>query len=270
MIDYKKMFENQLAKQGYFPECYAFSLHKAGSSLMNGMLERVCHLANIPGFSIPDTLFKEGVSENNWENDDHILDLLKPGRVYYGFRQLPRVLLSESLHLREKKSVLLIRDPRDALVSQYFSFGGRNISHKVPDKNKEAFLEKLKATSHMDIDQYVLSNATSYLNKLKAYKNNLNFDNVLIFKYENIYFDKRKFLIDIFNHFGIEVDSNILDEVADRNDIRPEVEDVTKHIRKGTPGDHLNKLKPETINNLNEIFAEICQWYGYELLLGSR
>lgn len=265
MIDYKNIFASQLLCRGDFPDCYAFSIHKAGSSLMHAMINQVCHFARIPGLSIPDTLFLEGISENIWGNDERIIDLIGPGRVYYGFRSLPKVLLNESVCLREKKSVLLVRDPRDALVSQYFSFGGKNVSHKLPNKDKEAFLEKFQTTSHMEIDQYVLHTAVNYRNKLNAYKNNLNFENVLLFKYEDIYFDKRKFLGDIFNHFGILVESKLLDDVASKNDIRPAAEDAAKHIRKGTPGDHVNKLRPETINKLNTIFAEICEWYGYDL-----
>lgn len=102
MIDYKILFQDKLASQGSFSECYAFSLHKAGGSLMHSMIHQVCQLAKILGFSIPDTLFWEGISENIWENDEHILDLIAPGRVYYGFRQLLKVLLNETVHLREK------------------------------------------------------------------------------------------------------------------------------------------------------------------------
>jgi Sulfotransferase domain len=266
MIDYKRLFDKESGYQDTFPECYAFSLHKAGSTLMHGMIGKVCLLANIQSVNIPTTLFKEGVFEKDWENDERILSLITPGRVYYGFRQLPKVLLHESLLLREKKSVLLIRDPRDALVSEYFSFGGKNVSHALPDKNQEAFLKKRQASFHMDIDQYVLHGATAYHNKLKAYKNNLNFYNVLLFKYEDIYFDKRKFLGDIFIHFGIEVESKLLEEVASKYDIRPEFEDTSKHIRKGIPGDYASKLRSDTINKLNDIFADTCAWYGYDLI----
>jgi Sulfotransferase domain len=265
MIDYQKIFETKLVPAGRFLECYAFSIHKAGSTLMHAMIGEVCKLANVPGISIPDILFKEGIFEKDWTDDERILDLITPGRIYYGFRHLPKAFLNESLHLRDKKSVLLVRDPRDALVSQYFSYGGKNVSHKLPDKNKEAFLEKAQATAHMGIDQYVLSAAAGYRNKLNAYKDNLNFDNVLLFKYEDIYFDKRKFLGDIFSHFGIAVESKLLDDIAAKHDVRPEVEDAAKHIRKGTPGDYVNKLSSETIEKLNKIFADICAWYGYDL-----
>jgi len=263
--DYQKIFGDKLETQGEFEECYAFSLHKAGSTLLHNMINDVCRISKIPGFSIPDILFKEGVFEKEWEGDERILGLIKPGRVYFGFRQLPNILLAPSLNLKEKKSVLLVRDPRDALVSQYFSYGGKNISHKLPEKNKEAFLENARTTANLDIDEYVIAAAPNYLEKLNAYKNTLNFENVLLFKYEEIYFDKRKFLSEIFKYFGLSVEENIIDIVAKRNDIRPEVEDASKHIRKGSPGDHVNKLRAESIKKLDEIFAETCAWYGYKM-----
>lgn len=265
MSDYQKIFESQLTLPAGFMDCYAFSIHKAGSTLMHNMISEVCHFAGIPSVNIPGTLFTEGIFENAWENDEHILDLITPGRIYYGFRNLPEILLTESLRLRDKKSVLLVRDPRDALVSQYFSYGGKNISHKLPSKNQEAFVRMAQVTSHLNIDQYVLQAAENYRNKLDKYKENLNFENVLLFKYEDIYYDKISFLGEIFTHFGIPVESGLLDQIAAKYDVRPEVEDVTKHIRKGTPGDHVNKLMPETVNKLNAIFAVTCEWYGYDL-----
>lgn len=264
-LDFKRIFMKELQQQGSFMDCYAFSIHKAGSSVMNKMIAEVCDAAQIPCMDIPDTLFLKGVFEKDWEDNSAILDLVKPGRVYYGFRKLPPVFLAEQLYLRFKKSVLLIRDPRDALVSQYFSYGGKHVSHKLPDENKEAFLQKAKSTENLLIDEYVLSHARNYLNKLQAYRKNLNFDNVLLYKYEDMYFDKKKFLSDMFRHFGIKVPPKMLDRIAERNDVRPEVEDPTKHIRKGTPGDHVNKLQKETIRKLNNVFSEMCAWYGYEL-----
>src|SRR5690606_17912422 len=122
-----------------------------------------------------------------------------------------------------------------------------------------------KSRAHLDIDGYVIRAAKDYLKKLQAYKDHLNFDQVLLCHYEDIYFDKESFLIDMFSHFGLEVDETVIRQVAADNDIRPLVEDPTRHIRKGHPGDHREKLQPSTIEQLNDKFHDICQWYGYEL-----
>lgn len=265
-IDFHKLFGSQLAvPPGNFMDCYAFSIHKAGSTLMHKMIAEVCRGAKIPCVSIADTLFCEGFMENDWGGHPGIRQLIGPGRVYYGFRSLPDALLDDSLQLKNKRSVLLVRDPRDALVSQYYSFGGKHPSHVKPEKSKSVILQNAKKTEHMTIDEYVLSVAQGHLRRLNSYRTNLDFDNVLLRRYEDIFFDKRKFLGEIFNHFGIEVPGTVLDKVAARNDVRPEVEDPTKHIRKGTPGDHAEKLRPETIEELNKLFANVCKCYGYDL-----
>jgi len=265
MIDYKSIFEKYLVPPGDFAACYAFSIHKAGSSLMYKMIGEVCRATGIPALNIPGVLFEEGVFENVWGNDRGVLELIAPGRIYFGFRNFPSVLLDDQVKIREKKCVLLVRDPRDALVSQFYSFGGKHVSHKMPKKNAEAFLEKARGTEDLDIDDYVLKTARNHLNKLIAYKDSLDFSNVLLCRYEDVYFDKRGFLSDIFEHFDITVPPKMLDRIAERNDIRPAAEDVTKHIRQGLPGDHANKLRPVTIRRLNEMFSEICAWYGYKL-----
>lgn len=265
MTNYSKLFREELRSQGAFPECYAFSVHKAGSTLMNKMIEQVCHRADIPAINLPAKLFQQGIPGGDWEKDEGIIPLIGPGRIYYGFRFLPEVLLNATLQVRHRKSVLLIRDPRDALVSQYFSFGGKHFSHALPGKNQRAFLAGTKGPDHLDIDEYVLSSAPAYHRKLTKYRESLDFNNVLLFRYEEIFFDKRKFLSDLFGYFGIAVPGGLLEEIAGKNDVRPEAEDITRHIRKGRPGDHAEKLQPETIARLNDEFRETCAWYGYDL-----
>jgi hypothetical protein len=264
-MDYLALFKKDLATWGTFQECFAFSIHKAGSTLMYTMISQVCKAVQIPALSIPDMLFKEGIVSSEWENDQELLGLIEPGHIYYGFRFLPEILLNPQIRLREKKSVLLVRDPRDALVSEYYSLGGKHPSHCLPDKNKEAFLERAKANADFDIDEYVLRKATNHLRKLTTYQSNLDFNRVLLRRYEEIYFDKRTFLIDIFAHFGLSVPIEVIEQVAAQNDIRPVEEDMSKHIRKGTPGDHREKLQKETIAKLNDIFGDTCSFYNYDL-----
>lgn len=265
MNDYKLLLEKQLTQPGDFAACFAFSIHKAGSTLMHNMIAQVCAEANIPALNIPAILFREGIADQDWRDDNSLLELIVPGRVYYGYRYLPEILQRSEAGIKECKSVLLVRDPRDALVSEYFSYGGKHITHKLPDKNSEQFIKSKEANKSLDIDRYVLTSAGNHLKKLQDYKNYLDFDHVLLRRYEQIFFDKHRFLADIFDHFDIAVPADILARVAEKNDVRPQSEDQTKHIRKGTPGDYREKLQPDTIAKLNDRFQEICRWYGYDL-----
>ena len=87
----------------------------------------------------------------------------------------------------------------------------------------------------------------------------------MVRRYEDVSYDKHSFLREIFEHFGIGVPADIIAEVARQNDIRPKVENEARHIRKGTPGDHMQKLQPQTIATLNDTFRDVAAFYGYAL-----
>lgn len=268
MTDYKAAISPRLGPRGAFSACFALSVHKAGSTLMHNMISAVCHKRGIPYANIPHLLFNEGLRDDEWNADTGLLPLFVDGRVYVGFRSLPP-LFGPSTILQDRKSVLLVRDPRDALVSQYFSFGGRYISHALPAKNAKRFVSRLRTSAHLDIDTYVLGQAANYLDKLLAYQRALDFDNVLLRRYEDVYFDKQTFLAEVFRHFQIEVPPGLVREVAAASDVRPANERRGQHIRKGMPGDHLEKLQPGTIEQLTRLFAPACREFGYALEAGT-
>ena len=54
-----------------------------------------------------------------------------------------------------------------------------------------------------------------------------------------------------------------MDKIADLHDIQPGAENVGGHIRSVTPGNHTEKLRPDTIDRLNEILKEPAKRLGY-------
>jgi hypothetical protein len=250
---------------GDFRSCFALSVHKCGSTLMHAMIQQVCEKALIPNLSIPDRLFNKGIGiGSEWNTDPDLRALISEGYIYFGFRHFPTAL-KDDICAENVKSVLLVRDPRDALVSQYFSLkpGG---SHVLPKENTINFVTKSNENDDIAIDKYVLSNVKNIKDKLSQYRENLNFSNVIVFKYEDIFFDKYMFLKAIFEHFNISVEDSILHEVATKNDIIPKKEDTSKHIRKGIPGDYKDKLTQDTIEKLNFQLNDVALFYGYNLL----
>lgn len=257
--------QENLPEAGDFKACLAFSLHKSGSTLLHSMVQGVCRRQSIPTYNIPTQMFgEEGLKDVEWSNSQAVANLIDHGRVYNGFRFFPEFMKTHPV-LDDCRVVLLVRDPRDALVSQFFSFGGRHISHVMPKKNADDFIAALKRDSEKNIDDYVLEKADVLKRSLVVYRGQFNPNNWLLAKYEDVYFDKHSFLEKCFDHFHFDVPQSVLRKVVEINDVRPETEDVTKHIRKGRPGDHKEKLKPRTIDKLNKIFADTCNWYGIEL-----
>lgn len=264
-MGYKEVFAALPQHDGAFAACFAFSIHKCGSTMMHAMIRAVCDQLHIPAVSVPDLLFAQGVLDSQWAHDPAIKPAFARNLLYYGFRHLPPILLAPELQLRSRRFVLLVRDPRDALVSQYFSYGRKAGSHAVPAKNAQAFLDTLARTEDREIDDYALAAAPNLRLKLEAYRGALDFGVGLLRHYETVYFDKETFLAETFDHFAIPVPRHVIAAVARVHDVRPAQEDETKHIRKGTPGDHKEKLRPETIARLNDIFREVGSFYGYNL-----
>ena len=61
-------------------------------------------------------------------------------------------------HLEQYKVLLMIRDPRDVMVSEYYS---RAISHTLPanSRRRKEFLELRQTAKQMTVDEFVLSRA---------------------------------------------------------------------------------------------------------------
>lgn len=264
-MNYDEIFSQIPEQEAAFEACFAFSVHKCGSTLMHDMIQRTCRRANIPALSLPAVMFAQGLQDVNWRRDYGLLPVFERQLLFFGFRYLPEILADPASGMLDKRFVLLVRDPRDALVSEYFSYGKKTGSHVLPDKNTKAFAARMRMETVPDktIDDYVIKASRGILAKFEAYRDTLDFDLGLVRRYEDVFFDKETFLAEIFDHFGIPVDADIIRDVARAHDIRPEEEDETQHIRKGTPGDHREKLLPQTIAQLNDTLRDVGEFYGY-------
>ena len=175
---------------------------------------------------------------------------------------MPKFLQGSQI-IQERKKVWLIRDPRDAVVSLYFS---ESYSHPLPKqgKFKGMFQKRRNMALSTDIDSYVLKKSKAVLFDWNSYLNISNFnDNLKVFRYEDVIFNKYQWVKDICSYIGLELPEANLKTIADKHDIVPEQENVHQHIRKVVPGDHKEKLDKQTIEELNVIFQPILEQYGY-------
>ena len=237
---------------------FVFSMHKTGSTLLNEMLVDVCRIANVPIFSPEQIEFRNGLplgeldlSVQSW--------FRRPGYCFSGFRTFPKYL--EGVDLTPIRKIFLIRDPRDMVVSRYYS---TKISHPIASGELGEKMKELRErVASMGVDEYCLwySNIISF--QFTDYAKNIFDANLKVCRYEDVIFEKRKWLADTLEYAGIKILDSQIHEVADKHDVVPDVEDETKHIRRVIPGDHKNKLKPETIEQLNIIFADMLKRFNY-------
>lgn len=252
----------EIAEPANIRSFFVFALPKSGSVLQDKIFEDICSELNIPLVSVAKSAFNQGIEESNFSEE--ICDLfLEQGYGYYGFRYFPSYLCN--FDLSKFKKILLIRDPRDILVSHYFSMKN---SHAIPKGEMgNRLLEHRKNIQDMDINEYVLNKADTFLKIFQSYIN-IKDDLLRIFRYEDIVFEKNKWIQDILSFLNLEylsLKKNEIELIAQKHDIFPKNETQNSHIRKVTPGDYKEKLNADTICTLNEIYENILIKYDYEL-----
>lgn len=254
----------EVDQHGTGPAYFVLSVRKCGSSMLNIMCRFLASM-NKRNLVLAGKFFDENVRENVWSPDPAICDLLYPGNVYADFRIMPTAFLPHPI-FREGRRILLVRDPRDALVSEYFSVA---YSHPVParagsDSPLTDLLERdRKSALASGIDEIVVKRAPWMRSAFLSYADVSRWDGTVVVKYEDYIFRKRELIALITQHFGWTVNSSEVDLILDKIDKRPQVEDPAAFIRQVTPGDHRNKLHPDTIAKLNEEFKKVMDVFGY-------
>jgi hypothetical protein len=243
------------------PSGFALSMHKAGSTLLFNILRGLCEIVELQFVSIMDAAFVQGFHPDDLpENVSRIF--LQQGYFYGGFRFLPKQFAIPGLE--EAKKIFLIRDPRDILVSFYFSVVK---SHTIPKKGKmnEAMTAFRKHYRGIPIDDFVINESDNFLENMIQYKKIFNQNNLFIYRYEDVIYKKRQWADDIVDYFGWPVEKEQILNVVNPLDIIPEVEKPNEHIRQVHPGNYLKKLKPDTINFLTEKYKPFLEMFCYPI-----
>ena len=82
--------------------------------------------------------------------------------------------------------------------------------------------------------------------------------------YERMVTDFEGWLDDLLSYCELDISEELRQSIiANNNKRKPTTENVNAHLRKGQPGDHLDKLKPETIEALNSRLGSARQALGY-------
>jgi len=167
------------------------------------------------------------------------------------------------LDIEDYRVILMLRDPRDVLVSNYFSVA---YSHAIPYQNKGTARSLLAAREKalaQTIDEHVLTEAPSLSDRYREYcEQLLNKSNVLFVKYEDMIDDFETWLGTILNFLEIDERSEAISRITREANFSVQ-EDVSSHKRQATPGDHKRKLKSETVESLNLRFQTILAVLGY-------
>ena len=184
-----------------------FTTHKAASNFTNQILKEVEQISEFELYdygaligSISEKLtitdqFEEYLNENH-------KTLFKLNGEIYGPQRLPLNFTG----INDYKKIFFLRDPRDVLVSAYYSFG---YSHVEPDSASmiDSFLKKRATIQNQTIDEYVLQEMErwikpAYMNYKKLRLESTN--DVLYLKYNDYIEDTEGIVNKILTFFGLE------------------------------------------------------------------
>lgn len=248
------------------PSAFMVGIKKGGSTLLAKMVRDLMPFSQKVLFEYPRLCFSNGLPHRLAVEDvDNIFQ--KKGYVFGVFRWAPEndiINLNMKQNEGENPFLLLLRDPRDALVSLYFSDAK---SHAIPKTGplRKKFLDKRDELKRIDIDDYVLMNAPTYL---RHFYRTLQIDTLsttTTIRYEDIVYDKHKLSDAIINAIQCDISKEDRQIIVTKHDVIPGSENEDAHIRQVHPGNFRKKLKPETIEELNDCFSVILRVLNYDV-----
>lgn len=237
-----------LGRHNARPQVVVHALHKSASMFLFHFFKHLCHKKRIEFFS----------GNNDPPND------LEPGIIPpQAFCHCPVRTFQIDSDTPAVHRIFHVRDPRDMLVSEYFSFGW---IHPTQDGNLD---QRRKTIQEMPIDDYVLnqpefSRWPVHEKFRPLLDRDLDPELDTVVKYETMVTRFREWADAAIRPFGFRVPAWVTAQLAwrYRNEFVPS-QDPNGHKRRITPGDFREKLKPETIVQLNERFSEILDRFNY-------
>ncbi len=163
--------------------------------------------------------------------------------------------------LDETNIIFWTRDPRDILVSMYYSFGFSHGFSSDPSIRNYQELRRERIQS-MTLDEYVIDEAEEIVKKFEQMKRMMEEkNNYILLSYEEMINDFDSF----FNKLSKVITLGEVEKQKIFKETRPQsTENKDQHKRKGSVGGYKEKLQPNTIHELNKKLMPILSYFNYE------
>jgi hypothetical protein len=246
------------------PSILHFSFNKAATQTVKRILIDCGRLNGLTPACLHDYAFKHSMpylDQLELRQMEAFAHVFKPaGYIYTVFGGM-----IEGIPFFERfKVVLVIRDPRDILVSGYYSIA---YSHAIPDgEKKDSILLRRANALASSLDEHVLKNSANLLAIFEKYERCLfsKYPDVHVARYEDMVKDFPAWLDGLLFSCGLEISQSVRSDLIKTHELhRPNGENIHKHLRKGMPGEHREKLRKETVKKLDQIFQNQLARFNY-------
>jgi len=249
------------------PSIIHMGLNRSASQWIKSVLRRVSETEGLVHVRWNEMAFDSSYPFlDRLESVEEYQHIFKPrGYLYSAFGGYP-VGIPE---LPRYKIILAVRDPRDILVSRYYS---KAFSHRLPfegSDKRDSVLQERKQARRQSVDEFVLETSDKLQETYTIYLDQLLDDHpdVHVARYEDMTADVNAWMESILDYIEISPSQSIKEEILEEAQSvqNKKREDVNSHIRKGQPGDYKHKLSPSTISKLNKKFSQILSHLNYNL-----
>lgn len=243
---------------------FAFSLFKAGSTLLHKMLAEYCSREKVPAVDIPTRLFKAGLRIHMITPASMESALYDRGYGYLGWRG---PLYNVNFDFSRTRNILLVRDPRDRLVSMYFSWAYSHVTPGAGEARDHLQALREKVLGFGSVNEWVMGDPQALraiIAPLNRFHAMLPAETTRLYRYEDVIYGKSEWLSDMLEFMGVEVDPGLVDEIAVKNDLRPESEKPDEHVRQVAPGNYRKHITGEALDYLDDVYEEYIRAYGYD------
>lgn len=242
------------------PACFALGIRKSGSSIFHSIVSALAMENGWNVVDLPGTAFEAGWSSEDWIADSALRRLLWRGNAYVGFRAPPVGLFADPV-FREARKILLVRDPYDALVSEWFS---NRWSHALPASGARLLAAERNRALTQELEEYVVFRAAQLDRTVAGYAPLLADPETLVQRYEDVILAKPAWIAAIAAHFGWMAPETLVADIAGWADVVPEAEDPRAFIRRVRPGDGREKLSPAVRTAVSRRLSGIWRELGYD------
>lgn len=248
------------------PSIIHMGLNRSASQWIKSVLRRVSETEGLVHVRWNEMAFDSSYPFlDHLESVEEYQHIFKPrGYLYSAFGGYP-VGIPE---LSRYKVILAVRDPRDILVSRYYS---KAFSHRLPfegSDKRDSVLQERKQARRQSVDEFVLETSDELQETYTIYFDQLLDDHsdVHVARYEDMTADVNAWMESILDYIGISPPQSIKEEILGeaRSVQNKKEEDVDSHIRKGKPGDYKHKLSASTISRMNKKFNRVLNYFNYK------
>ncbi|MEP0804817.1 MAG: FkbM family methyltransferase [Chloroflexota bacterium] len=248
----------------YEPESvYFYSLHKAGTALFTHVLRQANELKHV---DYETMLFDNELStELTFEKYGHLYGVFRIIDKHSEFSELYIKItkhIAKTDFVKDKNVVYLVRDPRDIIISFYYSMGLSHVSSANPQMENE-LQETRNRIRSLSLDEFALRHAPVVKQKLEIlYRLSKESKHSVVLRYEDLLENFDDFLYRFSKYISIPKERQTELFLASRP---RDGEDIKAHKRSGKSRQYLEKLKPETVRELNRILKPVLEKFGYKI-----